>query len=114
MNKPKLKRKRIKLECLECHAVFDNDYRKRHERTCHEGKRVRVAHKDAPPNPFQAAISRRPKQSDEKLENRQEDAEDQEQNKDVFLAKEREDGKLINGYVSVVSQLFTVIILSYV
>ena len=114
MNKPKLKRKRIKLECLECHAVFDDDYRERHERTCHEGKRVRVAHKDAPPKPLQAAISRRPKQSDEKLENRQEDAEDQEQNKDVFLAKEKEDGKSINGYVSVVSQLFTVIILSCV
>lgn len=55
MRGAKPKRKRIKLQCLECNSVFDDDYRKRHEQTCHQGKRVRVAHKDAPANPFEAA-----------------------------------------------------------
>ena len=55
MRGSKHKRKRIKLQCLECNSVFDDDYRKRHEQTCHQGKRVRVAHKNAPANPFVAA-----------------------------------------------------------
>jgi hypothetical protein len=54
-SKPKRKRKRIKLQCLECNSIFDNDYRKRHEQTCHKGKRVWVAHKDIQANPFEAA-----------------------------------------------------------
>lgn len=60
MSKPK-PRKRYKLECLECHSVFDDDYRKKHERNCHEGKRMRVAHKNAPSNPWTASI--KPKRS---------------------------------------------------
>jgi hypothetical protein len=40
------------LHCLECNSIFDNDYRQRHEQTCHKGKRVRVAHNA---NPFEAA-----------------------------------------------------------
>ena len=55
MRGSKHKQKRIKLQCLECNSVFDDDYCKRHELTCHQGKRVRVAHKDAPANPFVAA-----------------------------------------------------------
>ena len=55
MRGSKHKRKRIKLQCLECNSVFDDDYRKRHKQTCNQGKRVRVAHKDAPANPFVAA-----------------------------------------------------------
>ena len=55
MHGSKPKRKRIKLQCLECNSIFDDDYRKRHEQTCHQGKRVRVAHKDAPDKPFEAA-----------------------------------------------------------
>ena len=55
MRGAKPKRKGIKLQCLECNSVFDDDYRKRHEQTCHRGKRVAVAHKDAPANPFEAA-----------------------------------------------------------
>ena len=51
----KHKRKRIKLQCLECNSVFDDDYRKRHKQTSHQGKRVRVAHKDASTNSFVAA-----------------------------------------------------------
>jgi hypothetical protein len=49
MRSSKPKRKRIKLQCLECNSIFDDDYRKRHEQACHQGKRVRVA------NPFEAA-----------------------------------------------------------
>ena len=110
MSSSKLKRKRIKLECLECHSVFDDDYRKRHEQTCHQGKRVRVAHKDAPANPFAAAINRRSNQGGpggEKLQvhKGKEDAEDREHNKDVFFGKEREDGKSINGYSLVLHSL---------
>ena len=55
MRVSKHKRKRIKLQCLECNSVFDDDYRKRHKQTCHQGKRVRVAHKDASTNSFVAA-----------------------------------------------------------
>ena len=40
-----------------CHSVFDDDYRKRHEQTCHQGKRVQVAHQGAPANPFTAAAA---------------------------------------------------------
>ena len=38
------KRKRIKLECLICGSVFDDDYRSKHENKIHGGKRVRVKH----------------------------------------------------------------------
>ena len=54
MRGSKHKRKRIKLQCLECNLVFDDDYRKRHKQTCHQGKRVRVSHKDASANSFVA------------------------------------------------------------
>jgi hypothetical protein len=73
MRGSKPKRKRIKLQCLECNSVFDDDYRKRHEQTCHQGKRVRVAHKDAPANPFEAAKrSQTQKEYSEKTEKSQE------------------------------------------
>ena len=55
MRGSKPKRIIIKLQCLECNLIFENDYRKRHEQTRHKGKRVRVAHKDVPANPFEAA-----------------------------------------------------------
>lgn len=101
MSSSKLKRKRIKLECLECHSVFDDDYRKRHEQTCHQGKRVRVAHKGAPANPFQAAAANANKsksiQSGEKVQSSEENAENQEYIRDAFCGKEGEDGKSING-----------------
>ena len=90
-----LKRKRTKLECLECHSVFDDDYLKRHEQICHQGKRVRVAHKDAPANPFEAAIGRRKSQGGAKSQDRQEDPLGQEHNKEVLHAKESEDSKSI-------------------
>ena len=97
MSSSKLKRKRIKLECLECHSVFDDDYRKRHEQTCHQGKRVRVAHKGAPANPFQAAAANANKsksiQSGEKVQSSEENAENQEYIRDAFGGKEGEDGK---------------------
>jgi hypothetical protein len=54
MHSSKPKRKRTKLQCLECNSIFDDDYRNRHEQTCYQGKRVQVAHKDAPANPFEA------------------------------------------------------------
>lgn len=49
------KRKRIKLECLICGSVFDDDYRSKHENNIHGGKRVRVKHVGAPNNPFDLA-----------------------------------------------------------
>ena len=42
MRGAKPKRKSIKLQCLECNSLFDEDYRKRHEQTCHQEKRVAV------------------------------------------------------------------------
>lgn len=47
--------KRIKLECLICGSVFDDDYRSKHENKIHGGKRVRVKHVGAPNNPFDLA-----------------------------------------------------------
>ncbi|XP_042908918.1 uncharacterized protein [Parasteatoda tepidariorum] len=49
------KRKRIKLQCCICGSQFDDDYRNRHEKACHEGKRVQVKTLDAPSSPFEAA-----------------------------------------------------------
>jgi hypothetical protein len=81
--------------------VFDDDYRKRHEHTCHQGKRVQVAHKGPPANPFQAAAANVNKsksiQSGEKVQSSKENAENQEYIRDAFCGKEGEDGKSING-----------------
>ena len=51
------KRKRIKLECLNCGSIFNNDYRAKHERQRHDGKRIKVKHFGAPKNPFEASKS---------------------------------------------------------
>lgn len=53
-----VKRKRIKLECVECGSVFNNDYKLKHERTMHNGKRIKTKHLGAPSNPFDAAKKR--------------------------------------------------------
>lgn len=49
------KRKRIKLECEECGSQFDDDYKSRHEKSIHGGKKVKVKHVGAPLNPFEAS-----------------------------------------------------------
>lgn len=49
------KRKRIKLECLDCGSVFNNDYKLKHERDVHKGKKIRIKHFSASINPFVAA-----------------------------------------------------------
>lgn len=46
------KRKRIKLECLTCGSIFDDDYRRKHELNIHNGDRIKVKHFGAPDNPF--------------------------------------------------------------
>jgi len=51
------KRKRIKLECLECGKTFDNDYKQKHEKNIHNGKKVGTKHFGAPKNPFEASKS---------------------------------------------------------
>lgn len=48
-------RKRIKIQCTECGSKFDDDYRIRHERLVHGGKRVKIKVAGAPANPFEAA-----------------------------------------------------------
>lgn len=53
--KTNTKRKRIKLICLECGKKFDNDYKKKHEKNVHHGKKVATKHFGAPENPFEAA-----------------------------------------------------------
>lgn len=55
-----LKRKRIKLECLDCSSQFVNDYRYRHENALHSGKRVRVQLVENPSNPFEASKKKTP------------------------------------------------------
>ena len=79
MRGSKHKRKRIKLQCLECNSVFDDDYRKRHKQTCHQGKRVRVAHKDAPANPFVAAKKSQDRDQEDTVGTRGEDEEKNEE-----------------------------------
>ncbi|KAF0703611.1 Uncharacterized protein FWK35_00037546, partial [Aphis craccivora] len=49
------KRKRIKVECLTCGSIFDDDYRKKHEINIHHGKRIKVKHLGAPASPFEFA-----------------------------------------------------------
>jgi len=49
------KRKRIKVECLECGSRFNDDFKKKHEEKLHNGKRVNVKHVGAPKNPFESA-----------------------------------------------------------
>jgi len=49
------KRKRIKLECLKGGGVFNKDYRAKHERQLHNGKRVSVKHTGTPENPFETS-----------------------------------------------------------
>jgi hypothetical protein len=44
------KRKIIKLECLKCGGLFITDYRAKHDRQQHDGKRVAVKHFGAPEN----------------------------------------------------------------
>lgn len=56
------KRKRIKLECLECGSVFNNDYKLKHKRDVHGGKKIKIQHFGAPSNPFTAAKIRKNKQ----------------------------------------------------
>lgn len=36
--------------------IFDDDFKTRHETTCHNGKRVRIKELGAPKNPFVAAL----------------------------------------------------------
>jgi len=56
------KRKRIKIECLDCGSVFNNDYKLKHERDVHQGKKVKIQHFGAPSNPFAASKSKKNKQ----------------------------------------------------
>lgn len=57
------KRKRIKLECLDCGSVFNNDYKLKHERDVHAGKKIRFQHFGAPSDPFTFAKTKKNKQS---------------------------------------------------
>lgn len=54
------KRKRIKLECLECGSQFDDDYKTRHEKVIHSGRTVKVKNAGAPSNPFEASKRKTP------------------------------------------------------
>jgi len=53
----KRKRKRVKVECLECGSQFNDDFKKKHEEKLHRGKRVNVKHVGAPKNPFESAAA---------------------------------------------------------
>ncbi|CAI6371974.1 unnamed protein product [Macrosiphum euphorbiae] len=54
----KRKRKRVKVECMECGSQFNDDLKKKHEEKLHRGKRVNVQHVGAPKNPFESAAKR--------------------------------------------------------
>ncbi|KAF0764465.1 Uncharacterized protein FWK35_00003861 [Aphis craccivora] len=47
--------KRIKIQCLSCDSIFDDDYKRKHEIRQHAGKKVLTKHFGAPENPFVAA-----------------------------------------------------------
>jgi len=53
----KRKRKRVKVECLECGSQFNDDFKKKHEEKLHRGKRVNIKHVGAPKNPFESAAA---------------------------------------------------------
>lgn len=44
----------MKLQCLECGSTFDKDYKNKHEKTVHNGKKIATIHYGAPKNPFEA------------------------------------------------------------
>lgn len=58
-----MKPKRFKVQCCECNAVFNNDYRKTHEEV-NNGKRVAIKMVGAPANPFEAASLLKKRKSD--------------------------------------------------
>lgn len=55
--KSKKARKRVKIKCLDCGSVFDDDYLTRHEKTKHDGKKVKTKIEGVPENqnPFELA-----------------------------------------------------------
>lgn len=58
-NIEKRKRNRIKITCLECGSTFDKDYKGKHERSQHGGKKVSIKHSGTLyNNPFEAAMKR--------------------------------------------------------
>lgn len=44
----KRKRKRIKLECMDCGSIFNDDYKSKHERQVHSGKKIKTKHYGVP------------------------------------------------------------------
>lgn len=53
-DKLKNKRKRIKLECMDCGSIFNNDYKLKHERQVHSGKKIKTKHYGVPSISFEA------------------------------------------------------------
>ena len=49
------KSKRIKLECIDCGSVFNNDYKLKHQRVVHNGKQIKTKHFGAPRTPSDVA-----------------------------------------------------------
>lgn len=69
MSEPKLSsqtkpRKRVKVECMKCGLQFDDDYRTKHGKIHHNGKRVQIKTVGAVSNPFEAAAKNKKQKID--------------------------------------------------
>ncbi|KAF0682238.1 zinc finger MYM-type protein 1-like, partial [Aphis craccivora] len=51
----KCKRKIIKLEYMDCGSIFNNDYKLKHERQVHSGKKIKTKHYGVPSILFEAS-----------------------------------------------------------
>lgn len=51
----KCKRKFIKLECMDCGSILNNDYKLKHKMQVHIGKIIKTKHYGVPSNPFGAS-----------------------------------------------------------
>jgi len=51
----KRKRNRFKVVCTKCSSIFNNDFKKQHEKKVQNGKSVNIKLVGAPDNPYQSA-----------------------------------------------------------
>lgn len=58
-------RKKVKVQCVKCDQQFDDDYRTKHERIYHQGKRTQIQSVGAVSNPFEAAARNKKQKVDE-------------------------------------------------
>lgn len=44
------------VQCLDCVIIFNDDFKKTHDKNQHKGDKMAVKHVDAPNNPFKLLV----------------------------------------------------------